>query len=408
MEKKKLYICITPFFPTPDCFRGPFIYDQVRAIERNSDFQVIVFMPTPALNPESDYEYEGVKVYRFKTLEMPSMVFNGITNGYNARNFIKKVNELGISYDNIVIAHGHTAMFSVYALALKKHNPSIISIVQHHDPDPFGLRNGRLISWRPNAYYKMHVAMKLFKQIDIHLCVSQYVEHNLKLFPQHSSYDIETKYLSVLSKLQGFKSFVPKKAIVLYNGVDTKLFFHNPQPHNVFTIGCIGNMGDWKDQLTLIKAVKKLCYEGVSDLKVILIGSGSKEKQYRKFIEENNLSNIIEIRKEVQHKELPIIFNSFDLFVLPSYFEGFGCVFTEAAACGVPFICCKGQGASEYIAPEEINKWTIEPFDYIDLADKIIKYKKKRTTQKYVEIFDIDYLINNYLKQLNAIITANQ
>ena len=401
MKNKKLYICITPFFPANENFRGPFIYDQVKAIERNSDFRVIVFKPTSYFHPEDDYEYDGVKVYRFKTLEMPSLIFNGKTNKFNVAQFVKRVKELGINFENITVAHGHTAMFAAYPLALKKYNQAITTIVQHHEPDPYGLRSGRLSTWRLNALYKAKTAIRLFKEIDIHLCISRYVESNLKLFPGHSAHDVDPKYLSILSKLKGIKSFTPERTIVLYNGVDTSIFKPMNIHHEQFCIGCIGNFGDWKNQITLLKAIREVQNRGIHDFKLVMIGSGLEEEEYKKFVIENGLDNIVEFRKEVQHDRLPEIFNKFDLFVLPSYFEGFGCVFTEAAACGVPFMTCKGQGASEYVLPADVDQWTIKPLDYVDLADKICQYMEKRPIQKYVEEFDINYLIRNYLKQLN-------
>lgn len=400
MDIKKLYIVITPFFPTPESFRGPFVYDQVRAIERNSNYKVIVFVPTSFLHPDDDYDYEGVHVYRFKTLEMPSMLFNGLMKGFNSSSFIKRVHELGIDINDIAVAHGHTAMFASYPLALKRKNESIISIVQHHDPDPFGLRSGRLATWGLNARFKAKKALKLFEKIDIHLCISRYVENNLRLFPGHSSFDVDSKYLAILKKVKKINPFSPKKAIVLYNGVDTDIFYPRLVAHDKFTIGCIANIGDWKNQITLLKAVKLLCDEGEKDLKVILVGSGAGESECRQFIDANRLSEIIEIRKEVHHKNLPAIINTFDLFVLPSYFEGFGCVFTEAAACGIPFIGCKGQGAMEYISPDCVEQWTINPFDYKDLAQKIKRYKMDRTPQELVETYDINSLVKKYLSNL--------
>ena len=405
MNKKKIYIVITPFFPTPESFRGPFVYDQVRAIERNSDYKVVVFVPTSTLHSENDYEYEGVHVYRFKTLGIPSMLFNGFMNEFNASNFIKRIYEIGIDVTDIAIAHGHTTMFASYSLALKKINPSIISIVQHHDPDPFGLRSGRFVRWGINTRYKAKKALNLFQHIDIHLCISRYVETNLRSFPGHAPFDVDKKYLNILKLVRNFKPFEPKKTIVLYNGVDTQLFYPNPIPHEKFTIGCIANIGEWKNQITLLKAIKKLCEEGEQDLKVVLVGSGSGESQCRDYIEANQLEDVIAIKKEVHHKFLPAIFNTFDLFVLPSYFEGFGCVFTEASACGIPFIACKGQGATEYLSNEEVEKWTIEPFDYEDLARKIKRYKTERTPQMTIESFDINILIKNYLMELDKSIS---
>ena len=43
---KKYYIVVTPFFPTQESFRGPFIYDQVKALKKVSDYEVVVFKPT--------------------------------------------------------------------------------------------------------------------------------------------------------------------------------------------------------------------------------------------------------------------------------------------------------------------------------------------------------------------------
>lgn len=400
MNKQNIYIVITPFFPTPTSFRGSFVYDQVKAIERNSVYKVLVFKPTSIFHPEDDYDYEGIHVYRFNTLEMPSMLFNGLTNKFNTSNFIKKIYELGIDIRDVGVAHGHTAIFAAYSLALKRIKQSIISIVQHHDPDPFGLRNGRLQTWGVNARFKAKKAFKLFEQIDIHLCISHYVETNLKSFPGHSSFDVDERYLSILKKCKKFKSFIPKKSIVLYNGVDKDIFYPNPVTHDKFIIGCIANIGDWKNQITLLRAVKKLYDEGENDIKVVLVGSGSGELQCRQFIDDNNLEDVVEIQREVHHKLLPQKFNTFDIFVLPSYFEGFGCVFTEAAACGIPFITCIGQGATEYLSQDELEKWTIKPFDYNDLARKIKNYKVNRAPQIMIESYDINVLIKRYLIEL--------
>lgn len=54
---KQYYIVITPFFPNKESFRGSFIYDQVKAIERNSNYQVLVFKPKPINSKEKDYNY---------------------------------------------------------------------------------------------------------------------------------------------------------------------------------------------------------------------------------------------------------------------------------------------------------------------------------------------------------------
>ena len=138
-----------------------------------------------------------------------------------------------------------------------------------------------------------------------------------------------------------------KNLYILYNGVDTSIFYPNKkQTNTVFTIGCIANFVDWKSQETLIYAINILKKKRLK-IKTIFIGSGPTLQTCINLAKTLNLTESIEFKKEVHHQELATFYNNLDLFVLPSYFEGFGCVFTEAAACGIPYIICKHQGASE-------------------------------------------------------------
>lgn len=52
---KKYYLVVTPFFPTAESFRGPFIYDQVQALKRNSNYEIVVFRP---LHPMKELFYD--------------------------------------------------------------------------------------------------------------------------------------------------------------------------------------------------------------------------------------------------------------------------------------------------------------------------------------------------------------
>ena len=49
------YIIITPFFPSPKSWRGAYVLDQVKAIQHNADYEVMVFKPGT-----EDYEIEGI------------------------------------------------------------------------------------------------------------------------------------------------------------------------------------------------------------------------------------------------------------------------------------------------------------------------------------------------------------
>lgn len=92
-----------------------------------------------------------------------------------------------------------------------------------------------------------------------------------------------------------------------------------------------------------------------------------------------------------------------DLFVLPTFYEGFGCVFTEAYACGVPFMLCEHQGASEYIADVEKDKWLFPKEDYERLSFLIEQYMQHRYVQKLKYPYDINVLVSSFLDQLDSV-----
>jgi glycosyltransferase involved in cell wall biosynthesis len=52
------------------------------------------------------------------------------------------------------------------------------------------------------------------------------------------------------------------------------------------------------------------------------------------------------------------------VFVLPSSYEGLGCVYLEAMACGKPVIACHGQGIDEIVSHGK-NGWLI-PVEGLD------------------------------------------
>lgn len=406
MSDKKIYLCVTPFFPTPNNWRGAYVLDQVKAIQRNSCYDVVVFMGGGS--NEKDYEIDGVKVYRYKTRELPSNLFNGFFNGYNAKSFVNKVLALGINPMNVEYVHCHVSMRAACGLALKELNPNIKVLLQHHDLDPFNLRSGVIArNSRVNIRYRAKQAIKLYNQVDLHICISETCRECLQQFPNPRKVEVYEDCKRSLALCKGLPSIQPKETYVLYNGVDCKIFKNDKKDtdkkDNIFRIGCIANFQDLKGHITLIKAFEILRHKGYNNIYLSLLGTGETRQMCEDYLKEHNLMQYVEWPNEITHDKLPEYYSSLSLFVLPSYFEGFGCVFTEAAACGIPFMGCVNQGYSEYIPEKEQDKWLIEPGDYIQLAKNIEKYMKLRYRQKLNKPYDIDILIKNYIKCLETI-----
>lgn len=402
---KTYYICVTPFFPSPGNWRGAYVLDQVKALQRNSDYDVLVFVGGG--KNDSDYVIDGITVYRYKTREMPPNILNGIFNGYNARSFVKRVLSLGINPEDIAFVHCHVSMRAAYGLALKKLNPKIKVLLQHHDLDPFNLRSGVIgRNNRFNIRYRAKKAIALYNLIDLHICISNACRESLLQFPDARHSEAYDDYKRSLSLCKGLPSIHPKNTYVLYNGVDCRMFDKGKrttkikEENSIIKIGCIANFQELKDHITLIKAFEILHKSGLDNIRLSLLGSGETKNMCVSYLKEHGLYQFVEWPKEVTHDKLPDYYHSLDLFVLPSYFEGFGCVFTEAAACGVPFMGCVNQGYSEYIPEEEKNKWLIEPGNFVQLAKNIEAYMKYGYPQKLCKSYVIDELIQGYLSYI--------
>lgn len=406
MNCQKYYLCITPFFPTPGNWRGAYVLDQVKAIQRNSEYEVVVFKPCGPFSKVKSYVVDGINVHHLPMILMPSYFYNGFGGRINGRRFRKKLDELGVDSKEIAVVHCHTAALACFASAAKIINSKIKTVIQYHDLDPYQLRLGRFADWMPNLSYRFHHFVKQFKNIDLHLCISKRVKYNLENFPRVHPKECYEPYLHILDKAKRFRAPDQIRSYVLYNGVDMSIFYKKERVDNpnTFRIGCISNFNDLKDHIALIKAVE-IVVDKIPNvrLQVVFVGSGATLIECKEYIDRQKLNKYFTFESEMKHEHLNEFYNSLDLFVLPSYFEGFGCVYTEAAACGVPFIGCEGQGYSEYIPDSQKDLWLIEAHDYQQLAKLIQRQYDSPIKQEIIEPLDINILIQNYLSRIEAL-----
>lgn len=377
----KIYLVLTPFFPAQDSFTGSFIFDQCKAIERNSNYKVIILKPKAIFSKKRDYEYDGLKVYYFKTLNLPSNLLPGLFNYINIKLLNLVVKSIIKEKDQLEIVHLHGIHLGFLSKAFKNNDYKQKTILQFHGLDTLGLRQGKFNNFIWQKRWIMKMAEKSFEYIDFHIGVSHKTLLNLKSFP----------------------SLKIKNEMVLYNGVDQTKFFskRSAKKQNCYTIGCIGNFIEIKNQITLIKAVHLLLKNGHENMNLVLIGSGPTLQYCVNYVDENKLDNNIAFIKEMPHNELISFYNSLDLFVLPSYYEAFGCVYVEAHSCGVPFMAVKEQGISELIPYTEMDRYLFDKEDYEQLAKLIVLQKSTESIQTLNRDVNIDTLISEYLHSLN-------
>ncbi len=393
---KPVYIYVTPFFPSPQTWRGAHGYDFVKALMRLEKYDVKVFVP----GNDGDYEYQGVKVYGFPVKYLPSAVLPFLFTRWNQQSFLRKVCKIGIDVQQVEVCHGNTAYFSIFPLAMKKLNDRIHTLLHHHDLQSFGLNNGRLRHVWLHKVINFLLLRRAFKQIDCHVFISEASRKSFLAVPD-ASWSVYDEYKRQMRGLGWFRGTRIKKSVVLHNGVDVMQFNPNGRaPHQSFVIGCIANFGKLKDHRSLLEAVNSL-RDKLGDWRLRLIGSGPTLAWCKHYVAQNRLQDHVSFETEVDHTKLPDFYRSLDLFVLPSYFEGFGCVFTEAWACGTPFITCEGQGMDDMILPEERKYWLCKPMNPKDLADKILNFYKTRPKQNMAGPVEIDGLVMRFIEMVN-------
>lgn len=140
----------------------------------------------------------------------------------------------------------------------------------------------------------------------------------------------------------GKKASAEGKVHIMTNAVDTDSFkFSNAlriqkqkelQITGKFVIGIVGRLSEQKNYPFLFSAYKKVL-EQRKDTVLLVVGRGLEEEKIKKLAADMNLGDSVQflgIRSDVAE-----LLNAFDMFVLPSRYEGLPVVLIEAQANGV-------------------------------------------------------------------------
>jgi len=409
MYMSKYYLFVTPFFPSPKSWRGGYCYDMVKALMRVVGNRYVVKVLVPGDGVE--YEYMGIHVSRFVRRTFPCGLAPFVFDGINKRHFGNVLRRIGVRAADIAICHVHTLDLAYVTEYVKAANPQVLTLLHHHCINPIRLDSGRLGIVPIHAMILYFYLRRLCEQVDIHVfCSEQSRKSYGKLYkkntPELGSEDLRER----LWWGRLFRGIRLPRAVVLYNGIDTRAFHPDETikrrkvAPRMLNIGCVGNFQPFKGQMTLIKAIDILHSEGMTGIKVRFIGSGVTLSDCQRYVCEHGLSEIISFEKEIDHLSLPNFYRSLDLFVLPSRTEGFCCAYIEAIGCGVPVIGCRGVSLEEVIPNVDKWKWLIVPCDYNDLAAKIRAYITNRWTFQINRSLDIDKLWKEFVDSLNQVL----
>jgi phosphatidylinositol alpha-1,6-mannosyltransferase len=195
-----------------------------------------------------------------------------------------------------------------------------------------------------------------------------------KLFPEkhvlHAIYKNAVGVIanSVYTKKQLMDLGVHSNCIHLINpGVDTEVFKpgietgswrHRLHLTNEKVLLSVSRLTKRKGHDQVIRAIPAIMQK-FQNVVYLIAGSGSEERHLKQLSAALGLNDSVRFLGYVKEDELPSLYNLADVFIMPNReidsgeVEGFGMVFIEANACGIPVIGGNSGGTSSAIIQDE-------------------------------------------------------
>lgn len=279
---------------------------------------------------------------------LPATNFKGF-NSNKVTFVLKAINKL-VRPDVIILSHINLA---IIGLLIKLLNPKCkVWLIAH------GIE-----IWRPLSFIKK----RILKNCDKVICVSSYTKQQIIKWHQVN----EGICIVVNNAIDPFMplpaTFVkPQKLIDRYQ--------LNGSHPIIFTLTRMASTEKYKGYEQVIKTISKL-KDQFPDIKYVLSGKYDELERIRinEMIADHHVADQIILTGFINDTELSEHFLLADLFVLPSKKEGFGIVFIEALACGLPVICGNADGSTDAIRNGELGK-AIDPDDLTGLYNGITEY----------------------------------
>jgi asparagine synthase (glutamine-hydrolysing) len=297
--------------------------------------------------------------------------------------FIYKSVKKGIQCDVVMFSHINLALVG---LLIKFFHPKTKLLLQAHGIEV----------WAKQSFLK-----RLFlNQADVVLAVSEFTKNNLIV--EHG--------------------LDPKKCKVFHNSLDP--FFNVNSDENkikelrakfqikkedcvLVTLTRLVSSEKYKGYDKVIHALAKLAEEG-KYYKYLIMGKFDEEeyKRVNLLICSYQLENQVHLCGFIADDDISSYFALANAFVMPSQKEGFGIVFIEAMACGLPVIAGNLDGSVDALANGDLGI-LINPNDEDALINAILNYKKHPLSQKpqlLIEKVHQNFGYDQYKKNLKTLL----
>ncbi|MGH9928225.1 MAG: glycosyltransferase family 4 protein [Pyrinomonadaceae bacterium] len=307
-------------------------------------------------------------------------------------------------WPDAICAGGSRLRFVLGALARLRHARGSLIFATHVGLAPLGriikhISKGRLLiflhgveAWGPIP----RITMWGLKGCDLFVTNSQYTLTEFRA--QHP----------MVSEIPGEVCHLPARSLGNGHG-HLQERNDNPAGHRVLIVGRIWGRGLMKGQRELISVWPRVL-ECFPQAELWIVGEGAGRSQLESLAKSLGVDGAVKFTGQVPDVELEAIYRASDLYAMPSRGEGFGLVFAEAMAVGLPCIASKLDAGSEVVVNGETGI-LVDPANLDELfqaikellGDKDLRARMGQAgLRRATEIFSLDNFNQRIERLLNG------
>ncbi len=305
-----------------------------------------------------------------------SHVYFDDNDSHSLFNAIKKVYLHCQQYDyDIIHSHGYTTMLAAYVGGTLAKSPCII--------------NGEHGTLYFSSLKKRLLQKFLFKKMRINLTVSESLKEQIC-----QVFSTSSKYFKTIINGVDIDKFTP-------TAINNDLASELKISPNTVVVGAVGRLVKVKNYDSLLRAMKLVLQNNTKAL-LIIAGDGPEREKLENLTRQLNIENDVIFlgRKDNIHE----LMNMFNIFVLPSYYEGLSNTLLEAMACGVPVVASDvggnkelvNTGSTGYLYPSNDSELLAD--NLLSLIGDIRKRRQfgKNARHDIEKNYSIQRMVNNY------------
>ena len=332
MEKDipaKLHVLtLTPFYPSDgDEVSGCFVAETLRQLKAYGVASSVIAVDS--IYHASRRTSRESPAERMRYPQLPGNFGLSSAGKFLGALLLRRVQQLH-RQSPIHVIHAHAALPCGHAAALLSRRLGIPFVVTIHGLDVFNscFQKGIAAGWRRKA------SLNVYESANKVVCISRKVRRLLT----------DAMGTGVASE-------------VVYNGTDPSVFAPGTAQEKTPTILMVGNLLAGKGHELVLRAFSRV-EDSHPDLQCRIIGEGADRDRFVGLAKDLGISDQVHFLGRRSRSEVAEAMRNCTIFVLPSRYEGLGCVYLEAMACSKPVIACSGQGIDEIIQHGS-NGWLI-------------------------------------------------